>query len=123
MGQKCSDFETIPLNRLFHQEQHSIGLKRFVETYRLDIPKLLAMINEKPRIETRWPSYYGLYRGEWHYLCGVRLGIAAALVAMKAIVHRTLTAEILTMVNRESSPRRNSSTAQNGGLGTLGVDL
>lgn len=61
MGQKCSDFETIPLNALYHREQHRIGLRAFQRIYELDIPAVLALINRKPRI-TVWD---GRYLAQW----------------------------------------------------------
>lgn len=50
MAQKSSDFDTIPLNRTFHQEQHRIGLKTFCRSYELNMPEMLQMLQERPRI-------------------------------------------------------------------------
>ena len=61
LGQKCSDFETIPLNSLFHREQHRIGLRAFCDAYELNIPALLALLNYKPRITV----FDGWYFGHW----------------------------------------------------------
>jgi hypothetical protein len=48
MGQKCSDLETIPLCQLHHREQHRIGLKGFVEKYKLDLKLILWKLTCKP---------------------------------------------------------------------------
>ena len=50
MGQKSSDRETIPLCSLHHREQHRIGLRQFSRDHELNIPQLLAQLNEKPRL-------------------------------------------------------------------------
>jgi hypothetical protein len=57
MGQKRSDFETIPLCNLHHDEQHRIGWKQFADKYGLNIRELLTVLNLKPRV----------YRGEYSY--------------------------------------------------------
>jgi hypothetical protein len=77
MGQKCSDLETLPLCSLHHREQHRIGLRQFQRSYELDIPELLAMLQEKPRlivkpVPLKWPwgetihepHWFAVYRGE-----------------------------------------------------------
>lgn len=61
MGQKCSDLDTIPLNAQYHREQHRIGLRRFQQTYDLDIAGLLVRLTTKPRV-TIWQ---GRYIGRW----------------------------------------------------------
>lgn len=63
MGQKCSDFETIPLNSLFHREQHQMGLRAFCRAYDLNIASLLELINRKPRIMV-WDCRYIALWGE-----------------------------------------------------------
>jgi hypothetical protein len=50
MRQKRSDFETIPLCKLHHNEQHSIGWPDFISKYELDLIGLLGALNEKPHI-------------------------------------------------------------------------
>jgi hypothetical protein len=111
MGQKCSDFETIPLNALYHREQHRIGLKRFAQTYDLDIPAILAMLTEKPDVSTLryWhdgqivfgkpePYYVANYAGDFMRLAPVRDGLAKSMAILKARVRESLTERILERV-------------------------
>jgi hypothetical protein len=111
MGQKCSDFETIPLNALYHREQHRIGLKRFAQTYDLDIPAILAMLPEKPDVSTLryWcegkvllgkaePYYVANYAGDFMRLGPVRGGLAKSLAILKDRVRDSLTERLLARV-------------------------
>lgn len=60
LGQKRSDLETIPMCELHHDEQHRIGWKQFIVSYRLDVPALVLALQEKPRI---FPGRSGLREG------------------------------------------------------------
>lgn len=100
MGQKCSDFETIPLNSLYHREQHRIGLKRFARTYELDIAALLAMLNRKPQMHIdinldRWAAFYG---DDLLILGDVSQGLQHSIKLLKDRVREILTNEILRRV-------------------------
>jgi hypothetical protein len=84
LSQKSSDKEAIPLCYLHHREQHRIGLKRFQKTYELDIPSLIDMLQEKPRIAigrtARTAGYYvALYRSELFTLLPVHLGLGESV--------------------------------------------
>lgn len=61
LGQKCSDFETIPLNALYHREQHRVGLRAFCKSYDLDIPALLTLLNHKPHVTVFDGYYFGMW--------------------------------------------------------------
>jgi len=55
MGQKCSDLETIPLCQPHHREQHRVGLRVFVEKYKLDLPTILWKLTMRPAIRIEGP--------------------------------------------------------------------
>lgn len=63
MGQKCSDLETLPMCNTHHREQHRIGLRQFQRSYELDVPELLAMLQEKPRLFVREVTMLNGIRG------------------------------------------------------------
>jgi hypothetical protein len=72
MGQKRSDLDTLPLCATHHEEQHRIGWPRFIQTYGLDVQKILRELREKPRFVITWipnpvaplgPIYLALYKG------------------------------------------------------------
>src|SRR5271154_4397189 len=81
MGQKRSDLETLPMCRAHHEEQHRIGWPRFIQTYELDIPGILAELREKPRLVIipskcviGAPCWFALYRGQEFLLQPVAFG-------------------------------------------------
>ena len=103
MGQKSSDLETIPLNALYHAEQHRIGLRAFCRTYDLNIPELLAMLNEKPRVRIvslswrgaeAYGRYVGDYRGATLALGLVSQGLPHSIKLLKDRVREILSDEI-----------------------------
>jgi hypothetical protein len=111
MGQKSSDLETIPLNALYHREQHRVGLKKFAATYDLDIPAILAMLTEKPDVSTLryWDAgldrqlhselfYVANYAGDFMRLAPVRDGLPKSLAILKDRVRESLTERILARV-------------------------
>lgn len=103
MGQKCSDLETIPLNSIYHKEQHRIGLKAFARTYELDVPSLLVILSQKPHIcVVRWREdwrFVADYAGEVIPLDLASVDIRHSLQALKDHVRVVLTEEILKRVN------------------------
>jgi len=105
MGQKASDFDIIPLNELYHREQHRIGLKAFCQNYNLDIPALLALLQEKPRI-TIWPlaptptdvRYGAFYRDQYFVLGLVSDGLPKSIRMLRDRVREVLTDELLARI-------------------------
>lgn len=93
MGQKCSDLDTVPLCGIHHREQHRIGLRQFQRRYELNIPALLTVLKEKPRLFVRTQfvridngiELYWLcsYRGEAFRLLSVALGLAESIELAK----------------------------------------
>ena len=91
LGQKCSDLDTLPLCSAHHREQHRIGLRQFQKTYELDIPALLEMLQEKPRLfvkrhftpgDLSRPSvrfYFASYRDECFKLLPAALGVGESI--------------------------------------------
>jgi hypothetical protein len=92
MAQKRSDFETGPLCRVHHQEQHRIGWPRFIQTYGLDIRAILEELREKPKLRIvhlrtpygpLGPIYVALYKGCEFNLRFVSEGIRISIACMK----------------------------------------
>lgn len=90
MSQKVSDFDTIPLCRQHHTEQHRIGWKDFIRSYDLDVRGLLTALREKPVIsvvKSGFPPfppflercYMATYRGQQFTLRRVDDGLKASL--------------------------------------------
>jgi hypothetical protein len=78
MSQKADDTLTIPLCSLHHKEQHRIGWKRFIATYELNLPILLAVLTEKPKLFP-WNGYWWMkYRADAFRLCPLERGIKDA---------------------------------------------
>jgi hypothetical protein len=98
MGQKCSDFETIPLNSLYHREQHRIGLKRFAATYELDIPALLDLLTTKPRIFIWAGRYIATWGDESISLGYVEQGLYRSIKLLKDRLRDLLSDRILERV-------------------------
>jgi hypothetical protein len=100
MGQKSSDFETIPLNVLYHREQHRIGLRAFCRTYSLNLDELLTMLNEKPIIKqiAEIGRYAALYRDELLVLGLVSDGLPYSIKLLKDRVREILSDLILDRV-------------------------
>jgi hypothetical protein len=98
LGQKSSDFETIPLASVFHKEQHRIGLRAFCRTYDLDIPALLAMLNEKPRLKVWDARYIGFFRDETISLGYVEQGLNHSIWLLKDRMREILSEEILKRI-------------------------
>jgi len=98
MGQKCSDLETIPLNSLYHREQHRIGLKKFVRTYELDIPALLDLLTAKATIKTWEGRYIGHWQNEVLVLGFVEQGIDRSFRLLKDRVRDLIRDRILARV-------------------------
>ena len=111
MGQKSSDRETIPLCSLHHREQHRIGLRQFSRDYELNIPQLLAQLNEKPRIRLRrttdvflirnvdfWNKalYVCEYRDACFYLLPVEIGLDEAVALAKQHCREYLIEQLFT---------------------------
>ena len=115
MGQKASDFDTIPLNSLWHYEQHRVGLKQFSRTYDLDIPELLKMLTEKPRVQlyyfvtweqnggTRYYRWSAEYRGQLLMLGHQDQGLQHSLELLKEQMREILTEVILSRVKERMS--------------------
>ena len=100
MGQKASDFETIPMYALYHQEQHRIGLKAFCRIYQLDIPALLTLLNRKPKI-TLWEGRYVARWGEHVFALGyVEDGLTKSIGQLKTLIHEHVSQEILARQER-----------------------
>lgn len=100
MGQKSSDFDTIPLNALFHREQHRIGLKVFCRIYDLDIPAILAMLRQKPRVVIWERRYVGYWYAHTLILGYVEQGWEHSFRLLKDGVREILTEEIQSRVRR-----------------------
>lgn len=47
IGQKCTDFETVPFCANHHIECHTIGSKRFQERYHIEFEKISSSYNWK----------------------------------------------------------------------------
>jgi hypothetical protein len=106
MAQKRSDFETIPLCRMHHREQHSIGWPAFVQEYNLDVRWWIAQLTEKPRIiisvvPIRWPFgvrdqhfYFADYRGQLFKLHPVCNGFKESWRIASALCREILISEL-----------------------------
>jgi hypothetical protein len=114
MGQKCSDLETIPLNALYHAEQHRIGLRAFCRTYDLNLAELVAMLTEKPYVSTLryWnhgfvgrPDVYYVanYRKQFMRLAPVSRGLGYSIKLLKDRVREILSNEILKRTSSRMS--------------------
>ena len=116
MAQKSSDREAIPLCSLHHKEQHRIGMKRFAESYALDIPALVEQLNQRPYIFVKpvplqWPwgviipepHYFADYRDECFRLFPVCNGIAESIELAKELCREYL---IETVFRPERERRR-----------------
>jgi hypothetical protein len=106
MGQKSSDLETIPLNVLFHREQHRIGLRAFVKTYQLDIPAILAMLQRRGKMVV-WQGCYIGYWGDGYWgdqtivLGYVQDGWERSFKIFRDRVREILSSEIQARVRRQ----------------------
>lgn len=85
MRQKRSDFETIPLCEMHHDEQHLIGWAAFSTKYGLDIRSLLTILSVKPRISKDPPDalvkkhYWMDYQQQTYMLSPISDGLKRAL--------------------------------------------
>jgi hypothetical protein len=85
MSRKASDYETIPLCRAHHDECHQLGAKRFALKHSLNIPELLARLQEKPTLK-RDEGQYVAYIGNKEYMVGsVGMGLEAAVLRVKQL--------------------------------------
>ena len=107
MGQKRSDFETGPLCRIHHAEQHRIGWPRFVQTYDLDLAEILKELRERPhfvitRVPTPFgglgPIYMALYRGCEFNLRFVEEGLELSIECARQVCGEYLREEMLRRV-------------------------
>jgi hypothetical protein len=81
MRQKRSDFETIPLCQMHHDEQHDKGWKDFLAKYDLDLIGLLTALNAKPKVyqnPDRLNRYWMDYQGESYILTPIEEGVKKA---------------------------------------------
>lgn len=101
MSQKASDFDTIPLNRTFHQEQHRIGLKRFCKTYDLNLTEMLGMLKEKPRIKPILVlgRFGAEYQNEFLVLGLIAEGLPHSLSLLKDRAREMLSERILARIH------------------------
>jgi hypothetical protein len=113
MGQKCSDFETIPLNKLYHREQHRIGLKAFTAKYQLDIPGLFAFLATKPQMKIWDGRYIGhchaLGREYVFNLTLVEYGLTSALICLRDRWTEIVSEEIRSLVRRSRADAKINS--------------
>ena len=110
MGQKRSDFETGPLCRIHHAEQHRIGWPRFVQTYNLDLAEILKELRERPKLKlirgTRWdlrpwPAgslWIAEYKGQDFLLLPVERGVKASIECARQVCGEYLREEMLRRV-------------------------
>jgi hypothetical protein len=111
MGQKADDSLGIPLCSTHHKEQHRIGWKRFVVTYRLDVPSLLNILNAKPDFTITRPvafvgaaSVYGMnYIKQFRWLGRVDKGIGCSLAIAKDAVRAILIEEITRLHQKRNA--------------------
>ena len=107
MAQKRSDFETLPLCRLHHQEQHRIGWTQFIRSYELDVQWWLEQLRERPkmflqdsyRMTTGTVFYYCSYRHHIQHLCEVRSGVSEAWRIAQQRCREILIAELFDQDN------------------------
>lgn len=107
MRQKRSDFETIPLCRAHHDEQHRTGWKAFIDKYDLDIPALLAVLSVKPRINRGivGPSdrYWMTYQGEMYALTTIQHELKNAIALAQEFRRDWLIEHIFTSPKAKTS--------------------
>lgn len=106
MSQKSDDRETLPLCSAHHKEQHRIGLRTFVRTYRLDIPELLALLTAKPRLSIWEGRYIAQWRDQTICLTLVEYGFTSAMICLRSHVQEILSEELRTRATKSVASAR-----------------
>jgi hypothetical protein len=111
MSQKRTDMDLLPLCRRHHDEQHAGGWPAFILKHQLDIPAILATLQEKPHIVVRQmqsafrmvPCYIALYKGEEFLLGRVEDGLRASLVCATDVCSEYLRETLLQKFTPEAA--------------------
>lgn len=86
MSQKSSDFSTIPLCRAHHRYYHELGMKRFAERYKLDIPVIIERLSRKPKVTIEDGQYVARFDSEHEYIVGsTKVNLEIALRRVQAL--------------------------------------
>ena len=102
LGQKSSDYSTIPLCARHHRSgvdsYHKLGPRKFSQRHDLDIPALVRLLNQKPVIRIQAGRFVGHFEDQQFVLGGTRDGIAPAVRKMVQLAHEDRAAQICRRV-------------------------
>jgi hypothetical protein len=83
MAQKSPDTSAVPLCARHHRtgrdSYHKLGARAFERRHGLNIPAIVARLNERPSIRIELGSFVGRYRNEDFVLGPIQIGIRSAV--------------------------------------------
>lgn len=106
ISQKTDDHRAIPFCRAHHEEQHRIGWKRFIDTYRLNLPELLEVLTARPRFSVyrlKEPIYVAHFLGEEFVVTMVSAGLKRAIRCARDQCREILIGRIIKLQQKRES--------------------
>jgi hypothetical protein len=89
LGQKSSDFSTIPLCETHHRtgkdSYHRLGARKFAQLHNLDIHNIVRRLNMKPTVRIEAGMFVAHLEGQEYKLGKISNGIVPALRSMRKV--------------------------------------